>query len=155
MSNITLNLTLPLTDDDRAMLSALAAGGPAPAPSMPLQGPPEPVKVTEKPAPKAKAAPKAKPEPKAEAKPEPEPKAEAKPEPEPEKAPAPKAETKPAPKAETGGKAAVDDAVARASALLSAGQAARVKEALEALDIQRVSQLKPSQVSDFLKALED
>lgn len=145
MSNITLNLTLPLTDDDRAMLSALAAGGPAPAPSMPLQGPPEPVKVTEKPAPKAKAAPKAKPEPKAEAKPEPEP----------EKAPAPKAETKPAPKAETGGKAAVDDAVARASALLSAGQAARVKEALEALDIQRVSQLKPSQVSDFLKALED
>ena len=137
MSNITLNLTLPLTDDDRAMLSALAAGGPAPAPSMPLQGAPEPVKVTEKPAPKAKAAPKAKPEPKAEAKPEPEP------------------EKAPAPKAETGGKAAVDDAVARASALLSAGQAARVKEALEALDIQRVSQLKPSQVSDFLKALED
>ena len=136
MSYITLNLTLPLTDDDRAMLTALAAGATgdhAPAPSMPLQGPPEPVKVTEKPAPKAKAAPKAKPAPKAEA--------------EPEKAPAPKAET--------GGKAAVDDAVARASALLSAGQAARVKEALEALDIQRVSQLKPSQVSDFLKALED
>lgn len=139
MSYITLNLTLPLTDEDRAMLSTLAAGGPAPAPSMPLQGAPEPVKVTEKPAPKAKAAPKAKPAPKAE--------------PEPEKAPAPKAE--PEPKAETGGKAAVDDAVARASALLSAGQAARVKEALEALDIQRVSQLKPSQVSDFLKALED
>ena len=148
MSYITLNLTLPLTDDDRAMLTALAAGATgdhAPAPSMPLQGPPEPVKVTEKPAPKAKAAPKAKPAPKAEA--------------EPEKAPAPKAEAEPekapAPKAETGGKAAVDDAVARASALLSAGQAARVKEALEALDIQRVSQLKPSQVSDFLKALED
>ena len=144
MSSITLNLTLPLTDDDRAMLSALAARGTgdhAPAPSMPLQGPPEPVKVTEKPAPKAKAAPKAKPAPKAEA--------------EPEKAPAPKAKPEPEPKAETGGKAAVDDAVARASALLSAGQAARVKEALEALDIQRVSQLKPSQVSDFLKALED
>ena len=44
--------------------------------------------------------------------------------------------------------------MARAASLLSEGRADAVKAALASLDINRVSQLKPSQVGAFLEALD-
>lgn len=158
MSTINLTLELPLTDTDRAVLKALAETGLGDLPPAPFKAgghTPKPESVEEvgkaKPAPKAKAkpAPKAKPEP-VEDTPAPAP---AKDEPAPVK-PAPKA--KPAPeqaKDEDAPGTSVDDAVARAAALLSEGKAEQVKAALAALDINRVSQLKPSQVEAFLNEL--
>lgn len=150
MPSITLTLELPLSDHDRAVLSALATAGLGELPPAPFKAggyTPKPESVEEvgktKPAPKAKA--KAKPAPKA--KPEP---VEAKPEPAPE--PAPEAPTE-APDKGTDGPT-VDDAVARAASLLSEGRADAVKAALASLDINRVSQLKPSQVGAFLEALD-
>lgn len=147
MSDITLNLNIPLTDDDRAILTALASAGRGELPPAPpkyaeggavgdiakttMAAKPDEKVLTEggvkKSAPKKRAPAKAKP-----AEPE---------------APA---------EDEDDGKTGtpVDEAVARAAALLAEGKAAKVKEALATLDIQRVSQLKPSQVSDFLTALE-
>lgn len=158
MSEINLTLTLPLTDTDRAVLKALAETGLGDLPPAPFKAgghTPKPESVEDvgkaKPAPKAKAKPAPKP---VEAKPEP---VEAKPEPvkdEPEPVkdePAPKA--KPATTDEDGTGTSVDDAVAAAAALLSEGKAEQVKAALAALDINRVSQLKPSQVEAFLNEL--
>ena len=140
MPSITLTLELPLSDHDRAVLSALATAGlgelpPAPAKKAPAKKAP------------AKKAPAPEPAP-AEA-----PKTEA-----PAEAPA----TEPAPEAEAPAEApdkgtdgpTVDDAVARAASLLSEGRADTVKAALASLDINRVSQLKPSQVGAFLEALD-
>lgn len=159
MSEINLTLTLPLTDTDRAVLKALAETGLGDLPPAPFKAggyTPKPESVEDvgkaKPAPKAKAkpAPKAKPEPvkdePAPAKPEP---VEAAPAAEPEPA---KDEPEQA-KDEDGPGTSVDDAVARAAALLSEGKAEQVKAALAALDINRVSQLKPSQVEAFLNEL--
>lgn len=138
MPSITLTLELPLSDHDRAVLSALATAGlgelpPAPAKKAPA---PEPAPAE---APAKKAPAKKAPEPETEA-------------PAPAEAPAPEPETE-APDKGTGGPT-VDDAVARAASLLSAGRADAVKAALASLDINRVSQLKPSQVGAFLEALD-
>ena len=142
MPSITLTLELPLSDHDRAVLSALATAGlgelpPAPAKKAPAK------KAPAKKAPAKKAPAKKAPAP-AEA-PEPETPAEA-------PAPEPEPETE-APDKGTDGPT-VDDAVARAASLLSEGRADAVKAALASLDINRVSQLKPSQVGAFLEALD-
>ena len=144
MSTITLALELPLSDRDRAVLSALATAGLGDLPPAPVKKAPEPApaEAPVKKAPAKKAPAKKAPEP-APAEPETE-----APEPAPE-APAP-AE---APDKGTDGPT-VDDAVARAASLLSEGRADTVKAALASLDINRVSQLKPSQVGAFLEALD-
>ena len=156
MPSITLTLELPLSDHDRAVLSALATAGLGDLPPAPLRAgghTPKPESVEDVAAPKteAKPAPKA-PEPapaEAPAKKAPAKKAPAK------KAPAPEPETE-APEAPAKGTdgPTVDDAVARAAPLLSEGRADAVKAALASLDINRVSQLKPSQVGAFLEALD-
>ena len=143
MPSITLTLELPLSDHDRAVLSALATAGlgelpPAPAKKAPA---PEPAPA-EAPAKKAPAK-----------------KAPAKKAPVPEPAPAePETEAPAEPETEAPAKGTdgptVDDAVARAASLLSEGRADSVKAALASLDINRVSQLKPSQVGAFLEALD-
>ena len=151
MPSITLTLELPLSDHDRAVLSALATAGLGDLPPAPLRAgghTPKPESVEDVAAPKTEA----KPAPKA-------------PEPAPAEAPAKKAPAKkaPAPEPETEAPEApakgtdgptVDDAVARAASLLSEGRADAVKAALASLDINRVSQLKPSQVGAFLEALD-
>ena len=143
MPSITLTLELPLSDHDRAVLSALATAGlgelpPAPAKKAPAPEP-APAEAPAKKAPAKKAPAKEAPEPETEA-------------PAPAEAPAPEPETE-APDKGTDGPT-VDDAVARAASLLSEGRADAVKAALESLDINRVSQLKPSQVGAFLEALD-
>ena len=143
MPSITLTLELPLSDHDRAVLSALATAGlgelpPAPAKKAPAPEP-APAEAPAKKAPAKKAPAKEAPEPETEA-------------PAPAEAPAPEPETE-APDRGTDGPT-VDDAVARAASLLSEGRADAVKAALESLDINRVSQLKPSQVGAFLEALD-
>ena len=149
MPSITLTLELPLSDHDRAVLSALATAGLGDLPPAPVRAgghTPKPESVEDVAAPKteAKPAPKAK---KAPAKKAPEPEPET-----PAEAPAPE----PAPEAPAKGTdgPTVDDAVARAASLLSEGRADAVKAALASLDINRVSQLKPSQVGAFLEALD-
>ena len=117
MPSITLTLELPLSDHDRAVLSALATAGLGELPPAPAKKAPAP-----EPAPAEAPAP------------EPEPETEA-------------------PDKGTDGPT-VDDAVARAASLLSEGRADAVKAALASLDINRVSQLKPSQVGAFLEALD-
>ena len=151
MSTITLTIELPLSDRDRAVLSALATAGLGDLSPAPVKKAPEPAPA-EAPAKKAPAK-------KAPAKKAPAP--ETAPEPAPETAPEAPAETEaPAPEPETEAPAkgtdgpTVDDAVARAAALLSEGRADAVKAALASLDINRVSQLKPSQVGAFLEALD-
>ena len=116
MTTITLALELPLSDHDRAVLSALATAGLGELPPAPVKKAPEPAPA--------------------------EPETEA-----PAEAPAE------APDKGTDGPT-VDDAVARAASLLSEGRADAVKAALASLDINRVSQLKPSQVGAFLEALD-
>ena len=143
MPSITLTLELPLSDHDRAVLSALATAGlgelpPAPAKKAPAPEP-APAEAPAKKAPAKKAPAKKAPEPETEA-------------PAPAEAPAPEPETE-APDRGTDGPT-VDDAVARAASLLSEGRADAVKAALASLDINRVSQLKPSQVGAFLEALD-
>ena len=138
MPSITLTLELPLSDHDRAVLSALATAGLGELPPAPAKKAPDP-----------EPAPAEAPAKKAPAKKAPEPETEA---PAPAEAPAPEPETE-APDRGTDGPT-VDDAVARAASLLSEGRADAVKAALESLDINRVSQLKPSQVGAFLEALD-
>lgn len=77
-------------------------------------------------------------------------------------APAKKAQVKKAPAVEKDTpeevaevEADLEKAVARATELLGAGQAALVKGALKEVGAARVSQLKPSQVQPFLDALAD
>ena len=145
MPSITLTLELPLSDHDRAVLSALATAGLGDLPPAPVKKAPEPApaEAPAKKAPAKKAPAKKAPEP-APAEPETEAPAEA------TEAPEPETE---APAKGTDGPT-VDDAVARAASLLSEGRADAVKAALASLDINRVSQLKPSQVGAFLEALD-
>ena len=127
MSSMTLNLEFPLSDADRAVLSALATAGLGDLPPAPAVKPAQVVKAPAK-APKEEA-PAEKP-----------------------KAPA-KATKEEAPAEKPKDGPTVEDAVARAAELLSEGKADSVKAALATLDISRVSQLKPSQVETFLKEL--
>ena len=135
MPSITLTLELPLSDHDRAVLSALATAGLGDLPPAPVKKAPEPAPA-EAPAKKAPAKKAPAPEPETEA----------------PEAPA-ETEAPEAPAKGTDGPT-VDDAVARAASLLSEGRADAVKAALASLDINRVSQLKPSQVGAFLEALD-
>lgn len=142
MSNIILNLELPLSPEDKETLLSLAGEHPDTAPhtnivvNSPQAKPEEP-------------KPKAKPGPKPKTKPEPA-KEEPAPEPEPE---LPKEETPADPETPTSDGPTLQDAVGRASELLSDGRADDVKAALASLGVQRVSQLKAEQVPDFLKEL--
>lgn len=82
------------------------------------------------------------------------------------KAPAKKAATKAAPAPEpeedllggepepAGDGPTMSDAVAAATKLVSSGESAKVKAALESVGVARVSGLDESQVADFLAALE-
>lgn len=133
MSTINLTFELPLTDADRAVLKALAETGLGELPPAPLRAgghTPKPESVEDVAAPKTEAKPAPKPKPK----------------PEPVKDEPETVEDAPG--------TSVEDAVARAATLLSAGKAEKVKAALSTLDISRVSQLKPSQVEAFLKELD-
>ena len=156
MSTITLNLEIPLTDDDRKVLSTLL--GDAPVIEVPaLKGEPEEAApAPKKKAPAKKSAPAKK---------------------EPEKA-APEADDEPdefasdeavkeSPKKAAPKKAAPakkDDAPAEGgdkrktaielgSIALGEGRADEVRAALEDLGASRVSQLKEDQLDDFIKAL--
>lgn len=78
------------------------------------------------------------------------------PAPAPKKAPAKKAKPAPEPEPEeeaTG--VTLEDAVARATELVSEGRAAEVKGALATFDVKRVSELDESQVEAFLEALNE
>lgn len=95
---------------------------------------------------------------------EPAPAAAEPPKAQPKKAEPKKAEPKPEPEAAPeepeedllGGEApTMSDAVAAATALVSSGNAAKVKEALAKVgDVKRVSELKDDQIQKFLTALE-
>ena len=138
MTTITLALELPLSDHDRAVLSALATAGLGDLPPAPVKKAPAEAPVKKAPVKKAPA-------------PEPAP---AEPETEATEAPAEATEAPAEAPAKGTDGPTVDDAVARAAALLSEGRADAVKAALASLDINRVSQLKPSQVGAFLEALD-
>ena len=150
MTTITLALELPLSDHDRAVLSALATAGlgdlpPAPVKKAPAEAPVKKAPVKKAPVKKAPAPEPAPAEPETEATEAP---AEA------TEAPAEATEAPAEAPAKGTDGPTVDDAVARAAALLSEGRADAVKAALASLDINRVSQLKPSQVGAFLEALD-
>lgn len=127
---IIINTEVPLSDEDRAVL-ALLAGNPvaAAAPAA------------------AAAAPAAAPKKRAAAKPAP--------------APAPEPEDEPEDEDEdedvVGGTApTMGDAVARATELVGAGEASRVKAALADLGVKKVSELKGADdIAAFVEALED
>lgn len=134
--NITINTAEALSALDINILSLLVNGG-------------EVVEATEKP---ASAEPKAKP-----AK-----KAAKKPKPEPEPTPEPAAE-EPLPEEEEGveeegGEETSDDelldlAVKKATEMVGAGQAGKVREALDAAGANRVRELNKDNVREFFKAL--
>lgn len=163
MSTITLNLEIPLTDDDRKVLSTLL--GDAPVIEVPAP-PEEPKKAPAKKAPVKKAAPK-----KETPAPEPddEPDEFASDEAVKESAPKKKAPVKkeaPAdvdepvaqeeikavmPEKEDGDKRKT--AIDLGAAALGEGRSGDVRAALESLGASRVSQLKEDQLDDFIKAL--
>lgn len=71
-------------------------------------------------------------------------------------APAKKAAAAPEPEetpAETSGEPTMEDAVARATELVSSGKATEVKAALDACGADRVSNLPGDKIGDFLAAL--
>lgn len=145
MSTITLNLEIPLTDDDRKVLSTLL--GDAPVIEVPAP-PEEPKKAPAKKAPVKKAAPK-----KETPAPEPddEPDEFASDEAVKESAPKKKAPVKKEAPAEDGDKRKT--AIDLGAAALGEGRADDVRAALESLGASRVSQLKEDQLDDFIKAL--
>ena len=159
MSTITLNLEIPLTDDDRKVLSTLL--GDAPVIEVPaLKGEPEEAA----PAPKKKAPAKKS----APAKKEPEkaaPEADDEPDefasdeavkesaPAPKKAPAKKAAPAKKDDAPAEGGDKRKTAIELGSIALGEGRADEVRAALEDLGASRVSQLKEDQLDDFIKAL--
>lgn len=148
MSSITLNLEIPLTSADRAVLETLLGARPAgetitatvtPAP------PEEPKKAPAKKAPVKKAA---APEP------DDEPDEFASDEAVKESAPKKKAPVKketPAPEPEGGDKRKT--AIDLGAAALGEGRADDVRAALESLGASRVSQLKDDQLDAFIEAL--
>lgn len=126
---IIINTEQPLSDEDRQVLAVLAGTTVALAGEVGVAAP-------------AKAAPAAK------------------------KAAAPKAAAKPAPAPEpepadddddlVGDAPTMADAVARATALVGAGEASRVKTALADLGVKKVSELKTDDdIAAFVTALED
>ena len=154
MSTITLNLEIPLTDDDRKVLSTLL--GDAPVIEVPaLKGEPEEAApAPKKKAPAKKSAPAKKAPEKAAPEADDEPDEFASDEAVKESAPAPK-KAAPAKKddapAEGGDKR--KKAIELGSVALGEGRADEVRAALEDLGASRVSQLKEDQLDDFIKAL--
>lgn len=147
MSSITLTLDLPLSHDDLAVLASLIGVSPA---KLTEAGPAEAElakSAEDEPAepPKKKRGRPTKAE--AEAKAEAAKAAEAEPT---EAKPDEPTEAKPASSDDA---SRMDEAVTRASELLSQGRAGDVKAALGDLGVSRVSQLKPAQIDEFLAAL--
>lgn len=143
MSTITLNLEIPLTDDDRKVLSTLL--GDAPVIEVPaLKEAPE--KAPAKKAPAKKSAPVKK-APEADDEPD----EFASDEAVKESAPKKKAPVKKEAPAEDGDKRKT--AIDLGAAALGEGRADDVRAALESLGASRVSQLKEDQLDDFIKAL--
>ena len=149
MSSITLNLEIPLTSADRAVLSTLLGARPAgetitatvtPAP------PEEPKKAPAKKAPAKKSAPVKK-------APEKAPGADDEPDEfasdEAVKESAPKKKAAPEPEGGDKRKTAID----LGAAALGEGRADDVRAALESLGASRVSQLKEDQLDAFIEAL--
>ena len=122
---ITIDTNEPLTETDRAILAPLLGN------IVPVE---EPAPATAKPARTTKPAP-AKPAP---AKPAPEP------EPEPEED---------EDEDLLGGEVTLQDAVDRATELVSSGKSAAVKAALAKVGAKRVSDIKPSDLKKFIDAL--
>lgn len=142
MSTITLNLEIPLTDDDRKVLSTLL--GDAPVIEVPaLKEEPEKKKAPAKKSAPAKKAPEKAPEA------DDEPDEFASDEAVKESAPA-KKDAAPAP-AEDGDKR--KKAIDLGAAALGEGRADDVRAALESLGASRVSQLKEDQLDSFIEAL--
>ena len=153
MSTITLNLEIPLTDDDRKVLSTLL--GDAPVIEVPaLKGEPEEAApAAKKKAPAKKSAPAKKAPEKAAPEADDEPDEFASDEA--VKESAPKEKKAPAKKddapAEGGDKRKT--AIDLGATALGEGRADEVRAALESLGASRVSQLKEDQLDDFIKAL--
>lgn len=150
MSAITLNLEIPLTDDDRKVLFALLGDTPTDLKvSVPEEAAPAPKKKApaKKSAPAKKAPEKAAPE--ADDEPDEFASDEAVKEsaPKEKKAPA-KKDTAPA---EDGDKRKT--AIDLGATALGEGRADEVRAALESLGASRVSQLKEDQLDDFIEAL--
>lgn len=140
--NIVITIDGDITDADRAIFRALAGEAAPASPFVDTLPKAEPKPKAEKP-----AAPSKTEKPAAPAKTE-KPAAPAKA----EKPAAPtKAEEDPAPSEE---KSTVETAVAKAAELLGAGKVARVKEILAELGVSRVSQLSPTQATEFLGKVE-
>lgn len=141
---LTIDTTAPLSHVDVHILHALLQGNPDPIVGQVIQEPTapaaKPVPQKTPPAPK-KATPPPVPQ---EEVPAPEPAASAPSAPSPDEA----AEEDDAEDAPT-----MDDAVTRATVLVSQGKAAAVKAALAVAGAKRVSELKGTQIAAFLQAL--
>lgn len=144
----------PLSESDRAILRAIASDGAVPTgvivhAALP-EPTPEPVKAPAKaPAPKAapkKAAPEPEVAPSATETTEAEPEATPEPEPTPEPTPEPA-------KATSTDLPVMELLVKQAAELISSGERARVKVALDAVGAARVSEVTPEQADAFMKAL--
>lgn len=125
------NTNEPLSDHDKAILLALAGAESAPAPAAKASAP----------APAAKASKAA---PKAEKKAEPEPEDTAEDEVE---------ETAPEPDTEASDDVTLEQAVALATKMVSAGKAADVKKALGAVGAKKVSEIPEGKVGEFVALL--
>ena len=127
---ITIDTNEPLTETDRAILAPLLGN------IVPVE---EPAPATAKPARTTKTA-----------RPAPEPE----PEPEPAKT-APVEETEDEAEDEDllGGEVTLQDAIDRATELVSSGKSAQVKAALAQVGAKRVSDIKPSNLKKFIDAL--
>ena len=128
---ITLDSNAPLTEKDRAILAPILGN------IVPVE---EPAPATAKPARTAKPAPaKTKPAPVEE------------PEVEDEETEAPVEETED--EDLLGGEVTLQDAIDRATELVSSGKSAQVKAALAKVGAKRVSDIKPSNLKKFIDAL--
>lgn len=134
--------TNTLSDLDRAVLSLILGGEPAPAPAAEQ---PKPAPAKPKPAPARKATVE---EVVAAAKPEPEVPTSEEAGDTGEDLIAPADSADPAPAEVT-----MSDAVAAATKLVSSGQSAAVKDALTGLGVKRVSELADDQIAAFINAL--
>lgn len=140
--HISINTDAPLSDLDVRILSVLTGAIPTVSAEVvssgTIKGTPEPAKPAA-----AKAAPKPKPKPEPE--PEPEPMAE---EPLPEEEPEVKAEED-----DMSDEDLIALAVKKATEMVSGGDAAKVREALDAAGASRVRELNKDNVREFFRAL--
>lgn len=137
--HITIDTSEPLSNTDARILALLVGGAGLPEPEDLPEPAPEPAKPAAKKAAPAKKAAAKKPEPE----PEPEPMAEEPIEEEPEEEP----------EDEQSDEDLLALAVKKATEMVAGGQAAKVREALDAAGASRVRELNADNVRDFFGAL--